>query len=745
MFVPRPKQAEVLDYRRGMMGVAAVPGSGKTSTLSVLAASLLANTRLQAGQEILIVTLVNAAAGNFARQINEYVQRDGLLPGYGYRVRTLHSLAHDILRQRPGVAGLDEQFTILDEHSSKEILAETSAGWVRNNPDVAAAYLGAAHRDKPYYREQKWAETLRETANVFIRQAKDDMLSPSELQAKLPARADEQLPLAAICTEIYAEYERALDYRGAVDFQDLIRLALQVLQTDAGYLAALRRKWLYILEDEAQDSSRLQEEILRMLADEGGNWVRMGDPNQAIYETFTTASPRYLRDFINRAAGVQRRELPNSGRSTRSIQKLANALIRWSLAHPDARIRERQPLSEPYILSTPAGDPQPNPPDNPAGIVLYAQALSPSKEARLVTQSCKRWLEANPTQTAAILVPRNTRGTEMVALLRQLAVPYIENLNSTSRTRAVIGSLARILCYLADPKQSSRLAQAYEVWRRDERDEHAEDIARISAQLQRMKYVEDFVVPRGKDWLEEAAAQAADDSWRAHLEGFRVQVGSWLRAAELPIDQLLLSIAGDIFHEESDIASAYMVAQHLAQLSASQSFMRLPQFADELSAIASNRRRFARMATEDGHFDPDAHKGKVTVTTVHKAKGLEWDRVYLVSVNNYDYPSAESDDDYIGEKFFIRDNLDLNAEALAQLRALLQARKYNEGFASLNSRVHIATERLRLLYVGITRARKELTITWNTGRNGDKHEAKPLKALRAFWEAEMELDGAAGS
>ena len=106
MFKPRPKQAEVLEYRQGYMGVAAVPGSGKTATLSYLAAQLLAETELQDGQEILIVTLVNSAVTNFARQVNEYVKSDGLLPGYGYRVRTLHGLANDIVRGRPTSRGL---------------------------------------------------------------------------------------------------------------------------------------------------------------------------------------------------------------------------------------------------------------------------------------------------------------------------------------------------------------------------------------------------------------------------------------------------------------------------------------------------------------------------------------------------------------------------------------------------------------------------------------------------------------
>ena len=98
--------------------------------------------------------------------------------------------------------------------------------------------------------------------------------------------------------EIYADYQRSLAYRGVVDFDDLIRLALEALRRDADYLARLRQRWPYILEDEAQDSSELQEKILRLLAGERGNWVRVGDPNQAIYDTFTTANPRFLRSYL---------------------------------------------------------------------------------------------------------------------------------------------------------------------------------------------------------------------------------------------------------------------------------------------------------------------------------------------------------------------------------------------------------------------------------------------------------------
>ena len=734
MFEPRPKQLEVLEYRGGYLGVAAVPGSGKTATLSYLAAKLLKETDLAAGQEILIVTLVNSAVSNFARQINEYVSADGLLAGAGYRVRTLHGLANDIVRQKPTAAGLDDVFLIVDERESSEILAEAVEAWARKSPTAPDDWLARKYLENAYYRTHHWTQILTECARNFIRQAKDELLTPADLSAALASRHD-GLTLARICSEIYADYDRALRYRGAVDFQDLIRLALTVLWRDADYLAALRRKWVYILEDEAQDSSRLQEDILRLLAGPGGNWARVGDPNQAIFETFTTADPRYLREFIA-ADGVIGRELPNSGRSTRSIQTLANHLIRWSFAHPQHAIRERNPLSKPYIQPTPAGDPQPNPPDNPEAVILYAEAFSASKEAVIVTESCKRWLEANPEGTAAILVARNGRGSEIVKFLREKRVPYVENLNSTSSTRAVVGALALIMEYLAAPTSAAKLARVYQVWRRDDRDDSAAaaEIEAVMKRLKGMKTVEDYLAPRLSDWLEDSLA--ADEDAYDTLSAFRGRVGAWLRAAELPVDQLILTLAGDVFTEAGDIATAHMVALHLARIAETHPLMRIPDFAAELRDIAQNKRRFAGLHDDDAQFDPDAHRGKVTVTTLHKAKGLEWDRVYLISINNYDFPSADPSDSFIGEKWFIRDDLNMAAEALAQLSALQNGDAYNEGYASLNARIDYAAERLRLLYVGITRARKELVITWNTGR-GNATEAVPLLALRDFWESEM--------
>ncbi|NJL55516.1 hypothetical protein HC928_10210, partial [bacterium] len=164
---------------------------------------------------------------------------------------------------------------------------------------------------------------------------------------------------------------------------------------------------------------------------------------------------------------------------------------------------------------------------------------------------------------------------------------------------------------------------------------------------------------------------------------------------------------------------------------------RLPEFIVELTAVAQNKRRVPDISEEATLYDPDAHPGKVTVATLHAAKGLEWDRVYIMSVNNYDFPSAEPQDQFIGERWFVRDRLNLQAEALRQLALAAgpPGHDYKEGAATAEARIDYASERLRLLYVGITRARREVILTWNSGRDGKVLQATPFVALAGWWHS----------
>ncbi len=110
----------------------------------------------------------------------------------------------------------------------------------------------------------------------------------------------------------------------------------------------------------------------------------------------------------------------------------------------------------------------------------------------------------------------------MVQALRKAGIDYVENLRSTTGTRAVVGALAFLLDYLLDPKNSPALANTYRVWRRDDRgDEEAErGIANIVTELRKIANLEDFLWPRTSDWLDDKVSSAEQPDLYNHLARF---------------------------------------------------------------------------------------------------------------------------------------------------------------------------------------------------------------------------------
>src|SRR5512136_2056058 len=215
MFKPRPAQEEILKYatRGGRMGVSAVPGSGKTHTLSYLAARLV-KERIRDDQEVLIVTFTNSGVDNFNRRIREFLKREqGLIPDVGYRVRTLHGLANDIIHERPGLLGLPEDFQIADERESNQILDDIVTIWVRRNPEALDEFVAQDVPDdrRRWIERERWPELVRSIAASFIRRAKDLTATPAELRLKLPDWHGDWR-LARMGLEIYEDYQRALTY-----------------------------------------------------------------------------------------------------------------------------------------------------------------------------------------------------------------------------------------------------------------------------------------------------------------------------------------------------------------------------------------------------------------------------------------------------------------------------------------------------------------------------------------------------
>lgn len=755
-FIPRPAQELILAYTGGPMGISAVPGSGKTFTLSLLAARLVERLATEGrldDREILVVTFTNSAVANFRARISQFLRQErGLLPGVGYRVRTLHGLAHDIVRERPGLVGLSEDFEIIDDRTANEIKRDAVVGYLRTHPDAFAPYIKPELLQNPRRIEKALQEDAIDLANVVIRVAKELPASAGELRTTLD-RQSGLFPLLDFGLYIYAIYERSLQVRGAVDFDDLIMLALRALRADEGYLARLQQRWPYILEDEAQDSSLAQEKMLRLLTAAHGNWVRVGDPNQAINTTFTSADTRFLQKFLLEYP-EQARALPNSGRSALPIIEVANALIAWSrTVHPT--LDETLALTLPLVEPTPPGDPQPNPPAGKPPVYFFEKAATPEEELDVIVQSAKRWVAENADKTVAILAPDNRRGDVIVAALKLADIAIDDNLLRTNTgTRATAKILAIVTGYIADPQSAVMLRRLWEdVWyphwaaRRQPLEqagpkpspEALPEPVRIFGQaLGKLHEPESFVFPERRDFLDSLEWLDGMERFQQLLQEFRSNLQRWSRTVVLPIDEMLLTIGNDLFLEPADLALTHRLAVLLAKLTAENPTWRLPDLAGELENIAQNKRRLLGFTEDSQGYS--AKPGVVTVATMHAAKGLEWDRVYLTAVNTFSFPSGSSDEQYRSERWYVRDQLNLTAEAQAQLRQLHMGTldEYTPGRASAQARRDLAGERLRLFYVGVTRARRELIVTYNTGRRPDSDPLGPALAFEAL--AQMSED-----
>ncbi|RIK39938.1 MAG: ATP-dependent helicase [Chloroflexi bacterium] len=750
----RPAQEEILAYSGGCMGVSAVPGSGKTFTLSLLAARLvarLAGEERPAGvsdeREVLIVTFTNSAVENFRSRIAHFVRQMDLLPGVGYRVRTLHGLAHDIVRERPGLVGLSESFDIIDERTANDVKRDAVLSYLRTHPEALAPFIQPQYLQNIRSIERYLLQDAVDIANSVIRLGKERRMEPHRLAAQLRQQAG-TWPLLEFGLRIYADYQRSLFIRGAVDFDDLIVLALQALDADPAYSQRLQTRWPYILEDEAQDSSYLQEEMLRRLTAVHRNWVRVGDPNQAINTTFTSADTQYLRRFMAEHPD-QARSLPNSGRSALPIITAANHLIDWSQRHPV--LQRELVLTLPYVEPTPPGDPQPNPePGNPA-IFVFDRPLTPEAEIEVIIASLKRWLPQNPDKTVAVLVPENSRGFSLTEALQRAQLPFDDSLlRSNSAIRAAAQTLALVLSYIAQPHVATHLERVWlDVWwpRRNAEfrvgnaespngviphSQLPEPVVTFGAALRRIREPEAFLFPSQADWLNSLAWMDEVEGFREVAERFRGDLRRWTAAMVLPVDELLLTLGNDLFDEPADLALTHRLAVLLAKLAAENPTWRLPELAGELENIAQNRRRLLGFNEDGQGYTPKP--GQVTVATMHAAKGLEWDRVCLLAVNNFGFPSGSGADKYRGERWYVRDSMNLLAEAEEQLRQLHMGAldDYLLGQATDPARKAVAAERLRLLYVGVTRARRELILTYNTGRNPERDPNQPALAFTAL-------------
>ncbi|NLG52211.1 MAG: UvrD-helicase domain-containing protein [Chloroflexi bacterium] len=732
-------EPRISSYTGGLLAISAGVGSNNPHPLASLAARLIADGHIAAQAEVLLLA-PRPAIDDLTQQIEGLLVKRGL-PLAGYHVCTLHQLAHSILRQQAEQEGRRHHLVVIDESEAQTIMRQVAEGWIAAHRPWWESFLpmeGIRQREQA---EARWQRETVQLGRQITRHCKHLRLGPDEAR-NLAAAQPHPPEFLLLGLDLYAEYTLALQARRALDFDDLLWQALDALQQPS-LAAALRQRWPYLLEDEAQASSPLQERLLQALVGDGGNWVRLGHPNQAVNSTFTTADPRQFARFCERA-DVLEVAPPASRNVAPSLVALSDDLVQWaSEQHPEPAVRPLAFLAR--SGSSPAAQAEQEwPTDADSHVHIATRPFADVEtEAASVAVWAVDYMRRHPDRTAAILCPAQWQGARVVEALKAMPspVPYDDLMRSTPLVQNMARVLAATCDYLSDPASIAYLAELYSALTEGGY-LHAPSRVRQEPGLQQLALPEasvySMLFPRRMLDLWESLApmlqlQVED---MPSVQQFATLVNRWTHLTDLPIDQLVTKIGGDLFKRRAEKAICQTLARDLRSMKRLHPAWRLPRYGERLRQLLGTWHSFSTLSLADAGYAPQP--GRLAVTTIYKARDLEWDAVYLICVDSLEFPSSR-EDTFRDELYFLPGRAPVT-EAIQALERLaangeLSPEEAEREEALHQARLEYIAERLRLLHLGITRARLDLSLTWSQ-LNG-KRPVQPAEALLALRETHL--------
>src|SRR5690554_1759508 len=284
-----PQQSAAVNHVEGPLLVLAGAGSGKTRVIVEKIAHLIGSGRYPA-KRIAAITFTNKSAREMRERVARRIRADA---AEGLMVSTFHALGLRMLQVEHARAGLRRGFSIFDSDDSLAQFRDLMPG---AKPDAVQAMQGLVSR------------------------AKNAGLSPE--QARALARSTPEREAAML----YELYQARLAAFNAVDFDDLIRLPVQLLETDAGCALGWRERIGYLLVDECQDTNDAQYRMLKALAGDKGNFTCVGDDDQSIY-AWRGANPDNLLQLAVDYPALKVVKLEQNYRCSNRVLRTANALI----------------------------------------------------------------------------------------------------------------------------------------------------------------------------------------------------------------------------------------------------------------------------------------------------------------------------------------------------------------------------------------------------------------------------------
>jgi DNA helicase-2/ATP-dependent DNA helicase PcrA len=588
--------------------VIAGAGSGKTRTLTYRVAFLLEQGI--PAESVLLLTFTNKAAREMMQRVNDLLggELSGLWGG------TFHSIGARVLRRHARTLGYEPDFSILDREDAKDLL-QACLSDMKIDPK-------ADHFPKP--------DVL---ADIFSLATNKDL----PVESVLKEQFDYFLAAAPHIARVQEAYQARKKAANAMDFDDLLSLWLRLLREHPEVREEQQRRFQFLLVDEYQDTNKIQGALLDLLAARHGNIMVVGDDSQSIY-SWRGAHFQNILKFPERHAKSIVYRIETNYRSTPEILRLANAAIAANI----------QQFPKELAAARPAGS-------KPALVACGDGAVQAAFVAQRITELRE---EGRPLEKMAVLYRSHFHALELQMELTRRNIPFSITSGIRFFEQAHIKDIAAYLKFIVNPRDETAFKRmvrllpgvgakgADRIWNAF--------LAQFRAGAGLAKVLQNIT---------SSVPKKAGDDW----EQFTATIGQLEDPAARRSAAGMIRLVLEAGYED------YMQEEFANYRARQEDIEQLASFALQFSSVEEFLTQLALQTTVEAESSRPARRGEeeVLLSTIHQAKGLEFDVVFIIMLCDGSFPAARAIENPEGEE-----------------------------------------EERRLFYVAITRARDELYLTY---------------------------------